>query len=220
MILIKGRIRNKVNVKYDGEQSYYQVKTRAAVAGVRGTEFVASVYDDGKNEVAKIETLEGRVELSDRGHKEKTYVAKNEMATFVAEKSQLDMNADKADFVAKGQLSSISKMSDDQLLDLNRVTAFEAPVVEPPKPVAKAKRSVAEQDMPICDSPSAKLNDCGWTCDNNPKGEKKCRSDLTKVNCVRRICNANGQWSSPTRLPASYNDSCKGEEPVVKSCDY
>jgi FecR protein len=215
--LIKGRIRNKVNVKYDGEQSYYQVRTRSAVAGVRGTEFVASVYDDDKNEVVKIETFEGRVELSDVAHKDKTYVTKNESASYVVDRHLLAAND--SGVPVKGELTPVSKMTDEQMLDLNRVTAFDVPIAEPIK-VAKTKKVVADQNMPICDSPSAGLNECAWICENNPKGETKCRTDLPHVSCVRRICNANGQWSSPTRLPASYNESCKGEEPVVKSCDY
>ncbi len=230
--LIKGKIRNKVNVKYDGEQSFYQVKTRAAVAGVRGTEFVVSVEEGEKDFISKIETLEGKVELSDLSHLQKTFVAKNETASFLADKSTLPpegelVASNSADNLAanriKGRFSDVTPLSDAQILDLNRVTLFDgpsAPTAEAKSELAKNKRSVEDQDMPICAAPSARLNECAWTCENNPKSEKKCRTDLANVTCVRRICNANGQWSSPTRLPASFHDSCKGTEPVVRSCDY
>jgi hypothetical protein len=215
--LIKGKIRNKVNVKYDGEQSFYQVKTRAAVAGVRGTEFVVSIDDTEKEFISKIETLEGKVELSDINRTQKTFVAKNEAASFVADKASMAEAATEPAKL-KGHFTEVVKLSDNDVLDLNRVTLFEG--VPDAKAVAKAKPTVTEEDMPICAQPAAYLNQCSWTCENNPKGEKKCRTDMANVTCVRRICNANGQWSSPTRLPASFKDECKGNEPVVKTCDY
>lgn len=59
--VIYGKIRSNVKQKYDGEQSYYRVKTKSAVAGVRGTQFLSS-YEPKTNEF-KVITFEGVVEV-------------------------------------------------------------------------------------------------------------------------------------------------------------
>lgn len=57
--VIYGKVRNKVNQKYDGEQSKFQVKTPSAVAGVRGTDFLTGF--NRANRQTQIVTFEGRV---------------------------------------------------------------------------------------------------------------------------------------------------------------
>ncbi|NJL23792.1 MAG: hypothetical protein HC902_00490 [Calothrix sp. SM1_5_4] len=61
--LIKGKIRNQVEQKYKSKTSYYRVQTRAAVAGVRGTDFVIE-HNEGKQIETRVETLGGRVILA------------------------------------------------------------------------------------------------------------------------------------------------------------
>lgn len=57
-----GKIKSTVIQKYDGAKSKFQIKTPAAVAGVRGTVFTAE-YDRIKK-VAKIVTIEGLVAVA------------------------------------------------------------------------------------------------------------------------------------------------------------
>lgn len=57
-----GKIKSTVIQKYDGAKSKFQIKTPAAVAGVRGTVFTAE-YDKIKK-VAKIVTIEGLVAVA------------------------------------------------------------------------------------------------------------------------------------------------------------
>ncbi len=58
--VINGKVRSDVKQKYnDTKQSHYRVKTKSAVAGVRGTEFLAS-YNQATNE-ARVVTFEGEV---------------------------------------------------------------------------------------------------------------------------------------------------------------
>lgn len=205
--LIKGRVRNKVNQSYNGDQSYYRIRTGSAVAGVRGTDFVVTLEGDDKNITSKIETLEGKVELSDAKFEQKTFVAKGEGSSFVADKD------------GSGRLTPVYKMSDEQIAGIQKDTSFSLESTK--NMVAKNKvKTVKSEDLPICSAPSAKLNECAWSCENNPSGESKCRTDLPDVSCVRRICNANGVWSQPTRLPAAHHESCKAGAPVVKPCDY
>jgi hypothetical protein len=59
--LLYGKFRAKVNQKYDGEGSRFQVKTPAAVAGVRGTDFIATF--DKESEKTEIVTFNGAVEF-------------------------------------------------------------------------------------------------------------------------------------------------------------
>lgn len=57
--VIYGKMRAKVNQKYDGDTNKFQVKTRSAVAGVRGTDFFTS-YQPTTNET-RVVTFEGQV---------------------------------------------------------------------------------------------------------------------------------------------------------------
>lgn len=63
--VIYGKVRSKVEQKYDGKQSKYQVKTPSAVAGVRGTDFIAS-YDRATSN-SQVTTFTGRVEFGTLG---------------------------------------------------------------------------------------------------------------------------------------------------------
>lgn len=201
--LLKGRIRNQVKHKYNDGQSYYRVRAGAAVAGVRGTDFVVSVVDNQKEIAAKVETLEGQVELSDSYFKEKISVKNGEAASYVADRSS-----------AYGHFTSVAKLTDEQLADLEAATNYS--FLEKHGDLKQNRNSRKD----ICLKPQGDLNQCAWSCENNPAGEKVCRTDLPQVSCVRRVCNANGEWSQPTRLPASYHEACLGDRLVVKSCDY
>ncbi|OFZ13587.1 MAG: hypothetical protein A2Z20_04715 [Bdellovibrionales bacterium RBG_16_40_8] len=202
--LIKGRVRNKVNQNYTGAESYYRVRTRTAVAGVRGTDFVMSAFNENEYMVSKIETFDGKVELSNIDLTEKVEIARGEGSSFVSPPT------------GNGHLTPIYKMSVEQVALLVSETDFSSPGGV--KKTTQAARSSIEKT--ICADPAAKMNQCAWICEKNPVGEKTCRTDLSQVSCVRRICNANGEWSQPTRLPSSYSESCAPYKPIVKPCDY
>lgn len=59
--VIYGKVRSKVEQKYDGKTSKFQVKTPSAVAGVRGTDFMAS-YNRMDN-TSSVVTFHGAVEF-------------------------------------------------------------------------------------------------------------------------------------------------------------
>ena len=61
--VIYGKVRSKVEQKYDGKTSKFQIKTPSAVAGVRGTDFLTA-HQGG---VTNIVTFEGKVELGTAG---------------------------------------------------------------------------------------------------------------------------------------------------------
>jgi len=60
--LLKGKIRNNVEQTYDGEKSKFLIKTPTAVAGVRGTQFLASF--DIKTRMTSVVTFKGSVTLA------------------------------------------------------------------------------------------------------------------------------------------------------------
>ncbi len=57
--VVYGKVRATVEQKYDGEKNKFHIKTPAAVAGVRGTDFLTSY--SAKTKETKIVTFEGRV---------------------------------------------------------------------------------------------------------------------------------------------------------------
>jgi hypothetical protein len=73
----------------------------------------------------------------------------------------------------------------------------------------------------ICRHPGAKLNECVWNCQNNPKSQKNdCLANKPGVSCIRRRCNANGLWEEETTLDSGSGMlKCKAK-PVVAACDY
>jgi hypothetical protein len=60
-----GKMRATVNQKYDGEGQTFQVKTKSAVAGVRGTDFLTAFEPKGNK--MQVVTFEGKVEVGKSG---------------------------------------------------------------------------------------------------------------------------------------------------------
>lgn len=211
--LMHGKVRSKVKQKYDGQNSFYQIKTKAAVAGVRGTDFVVSYVISDKIET-RIETLEGKVVLSSADKKQSVDVSAGEGASFLvaANESGVFNEDDINDFVARGYMTPVYKMSAADLRKLDEDTGFGS---GGSRAIASAKKEQA-----VCKEPKAQYNQCLWSCLNNPKGESRCRTDLPEVSCVRKRCDANGKWSDESRLPASYHEACKPQGHKVSPCDY
>lgn len=213
--LMKGKVRSSVKQKYTGkEQSFYQVKTSAAVAGVRGTDFVVSIDDSKDDLITRVETVHGEVEFQSQIDTQSRIISKEQTAEFVlrggGKYSREGASLSTADWRGKAIMSEVA------VLDKNRIARIDEEMAFAPR-VAKAEKVASG---PICNAPQADFNQCAWKCENNPKGEARCRTDLPHVNCVRRVCNANGQWSDSARLPASFSNSCDPEKTVVGSCDY
>ncbi len=215
--LIKGKVRSKVKENYGegGESSYYRVKTKSAVAGVRGTDFVVEHVEDERM-VTKVSTFEGEVIFGSHQQKEElASIGPGQQASFIVAgtlpTSSVFTDDEMKEFVAKGYMTPVYSLSAHEIKELKELTEVAA---GDPRTIARA---IAK---PICASPKADLNQCMWQCQNNPSGEKRCRTDLPQVNCVRKKCDANGQWSDESRLPASFYDSCEASGFTVGPCDY
>lgn len=59
--VIYGKVRSKVEQKYDGKTTKFQIKTPSAVAGVRGTDFMMGFNQS--NRTSQVVTFEGKVEF-------------------------------------------------------------------------------------------------------------------------------------------------------------
>lgn len=190
--LIKGKIRNQVEQKYNGKTSYYKIMTKAAVAGVRGTDFIIETSDDGGKLETKVETLKGKVILASLDEKHSLEILRGEGAKF-----------------ANGSLGPVYKISDEQMKELESNSRVD---------VARRK---SKKESTICQKPAGMFNQCAWKCVNNPSGESKCRVDLPKVTCTRERCNGNGVWAEETRLPdPAVPIMCPATGFLVKDCDY
>lgn len=211
--LLKGKLRSSVKQKYDNTQaSRFQVKTKSAVAGVRGTDFVVELMSNHKYET-KVTTLEGLVQFKNSvGSEQVVDVPANHTTSYVVDTSALKGNAD-SEFVARGSMTPLYKVSGDE------VSALIAQLEDKTKTKPISIIKVAEDDS-ICSQPKADFNMCSWKCENNPRGQKSCRTDLENVKCVRKRCNANGEWVDNFRLPASIGEKCPAYGHKVKDCDY
>lgn len=123
--------------------------------------------------------------------------------------------------IPKGQLSPVVAMSDNEKKSYVRdsLEVLRARDIER----RKKEEEEANRIKPgqVCRKPNAKYNECAWICENNPKGElQKCRVERKKVQCVRRRCNANGEWVEDSVLdPDSAKLRCQAK-PQIGSCDY
>jgi carbonic anhydrase len=116
--LVRGKVRAHVKEKYDGKSNYFQVKSRGVVAGVRGTDFVASLNEaDG---LSKIVTFDGNVEFGQPGPGN---TITNSVLVPVGEMSMASNDSPPSAPIA---------LSKDQLEKLDR----ESDIVKPSEPIA------------------------------------------------------------------------------------
>ena len=122
--VIYGKVRSKVNQKYDGASNKFRVKTPSAVAGVRGTDFFTSY--NRANKRSSVVTFEGEVRYGTPGAngsiQNAVSVRAGQMATNIAGKPPAAPKS-----VPKRQLANMDKSSD----------ADKAPAVEKREPANK-----------------------------------------------------------------------------------
>jgi hypothetical protein len=163
----------------------------------------------------RVEVMVIAGELSFRGLENETSVTlkAGQKASFMGKIEDNEIAYDvllKGRKIAKGHLSPI-----EALTPAEQKKYTESAVV---KKVAPKKKATARQPGQICEKPFAKLNECQWACEGNPKKAKNCAVDRG-AHCVRYRCNANGEWAEAHELPADLASQC-GLKPLVKPCDY
>jgi hypothetical protein len=113
--------------------------------------------------------------------------------------------------IAKGQLLPVEK------IDLKNIERLEK-VSQKKKAIQKIKPKAVRTGDIICLNPSGKFQQCLWACEGRGKHKtSECQLSET-VKCIRKRCDANGQWSDPVSLPSAEN-KCR-DKSFVDSCDY
>jgi hypothetical protein len=216
--LMYGKLRAQVNKdnKYDGKDNTFNVKTKAAVAGVRGTDFITSFNPGDKAWTSEVYTFEGRVEFGGDSQEQKVAVTGGQTASFTIDTPAGDEVTDMQlrDYIRKGMLSNVRQMNDTEKNQLDVATDFKsAQATKSAQPIEVAKASDPDS---ICTEPRGDYKSCSFTCEGNPASESKCRTDMKAVACVRRICNAAGKWASPMAMPKRYGTLCESGHAVVR----
>lgn len=221
--LLKGKVRSHVTKKTNGDENYFKVRTRSAVAGVRGTEFVVKLEQGPKEWRTEVHTISGRVDL------ERAFVRADELAprqievpagtyaAFIMEAPPQGVSdVELARLSSQGTLSPVFSMTEEEMKLL-----LDSTDLKPSRPQSSRDTSspvATAKEESLCNSPNGEFNQCSFICEGNPKGEKKCRTDLQGVRCIRRLCRANGVWAEPKRMMASQSDQCEGAKAVVRDC--
>lgn len=112
--------------------------------------------------------------------------------------------------LARGKLNKVQKIPGSDLKQIKKQNEIKKVIV---KKSPKLERTASQ----ICGAPNAELNQCAWICEKNPKKAKACDLSAGAV-CVRKRCNANGEWAERTEL-TPLEAKC-GLQPVVLACDY
>ncbi len=222
MQVLAGKVRNKVQKEYKGD-NYYQVRTETAVAGVRGTDFIVSFEPGAQEWVSEVRTIEGLVKLqsaiaaTEGGVPAWIEIPAGTYGSVIHEAPSSSVGQQLEEVAARSRVTPLYKMKEEDLRALKNGEDFLAARGSVEK---TPTRSIAsESSDEICQAPAGRFNQCSWTCENNPKGEKTCRTDLPNVTCVRRLCRANGMWVEPKRVPASESSRCVGNQPTVRDCE-
>ncbi len=166
--------------------------------------------------------LKGEAEFQEKNGEESVKVSAGKKVEFLGHREDGEIAYDvllQGRKIPKGKKSAIEDLSkeDKQLFSIEA----EKKSLEASKKKSKTnegKNSARKNE--ICKRPGGTFNECRWVCENNPKDQRRCRLDLSKVRCVRSRCNANGEWAESYELtPAAGTSICK-PYPVVQACDY
>lgn len=209
--LQKGRLRSRVQGRYNQDsESKFEVKTRSAVAGVRGTEFVVSFEQSDAQWKTEVRTLRGEVSLDGivkkaDGKRDHATVSGGTFAALVIPSPPQNSSAVEVEAALRGgYMTDVQKLTDQEMLDFDDKTFSMLPLNRE----HSERKPASKEASNLCRAPAGAFNQCSWTCEGNPKGAKSCRSDLQNVKCVRRLCRASGEWAEPTVLPVKDAASC------------
>lgn len=174
---------------------------------------------DMKVPALTLSVLEGRASFRGRENEESLPLGRDEEATFTGSTENGELVED---VLLAGRRVIRGKMSEKRALpeSTRELWAKAESQAKTQDAAARAKaKKEKERRGAICEKPSGRFNECSWTCEHNPGREKKkCRMDLPAVKCVRRRCNADGQWGDALELTAQQSPC--GVKPLVSACDY
>lgn len=107
--VLNGKVRSNVKQKYkDSQASHYRVKTKSAVAGVRGTQFMASF--DSRTNQSQVVTFEGEVAVGEM--QGGNFVAKVSVRAGQTSTARLGSDPTPARDLAPSELASLDQETD------------------------------------------------------------------------------------------------------------
>ncbi len=185
-------------------------------------DFVFTIQPD--KAYAEVKVFAGNIEFSALNAEDSISVKTGQQAGFqgVLEGGQIAY-----DILLQGKRIPRGKLTGIKPLEVNELKA-EEDRLKSLKAAAELKKAQAQKAALkakkagyICSLPAGRMNECAWTCEGNPKGEKKvCRLESPEVRCTRQRCNANGQWAELTPLSAEIGSTACKAQVVVAPCDY
>jgi hypothetical protein len=171
----------------------------------------------------KVESFKNAIEVLKAndlsGHQFK--VEAGQFLSWVSETPQHLFNSDeKIALAGEGFITPIFEMTEKRKQELGLVSSPEKKLFADWNQLKSQNRSIASSTSSegLCQAPQAKYQQCAWSCEGNSKGASGCQADKSNVQCVRRICNAAGQWGLPTAFASSYKDLCPAAGVRVGDC--
>jgi len=194
-------------------------------------EFLSPVGDfvfsyDPKTAFAEVKALQGSMQFSAMNAEEVALVTAGQKCSFqgVLEGGQVVYDILlKGKKIPQGKLGLVQSLTSEEKELYSQGPTKQKPQKKNDKSVVKKaiEGGVASNPMAICKSPAGVLNQCSWTCEGNPKKEKNsCLFENPGVRCVRKRCNANGEWSEETVVSKDKAAAFCRVQPQVKDCDY
>jgi len=193
-------------------------------------EFISPVGDfvfsyDPKTAVAEAKAVEGSMEFSAMNAEDVALLTAGQKVVFQGVREGEDIVYDvllKGKKIPRGKLGLVEPLSAEEKRRYSKAEAEKQARTRRKKAAAEKKASEPAPDpKAICQKPQGRLNQCVWLCEQNPKTEKKrCRLELPEVRCLRRRCNANGEWAEESVMTGEKAQALCGVQPLVKDCDY
>lgn len=186
------------------------------------------VYETLSDQLSvKVTCSEGEVILENRLYpaNRKTVLTAGTYSHWYSESSASILSDQEQKVIELGYLTPVFKMSNEELLHSNmksknspknKKTDSEKAIDEN---LLRNLANVENSSDEICASPAAKFQQCSWTCEGNAKGASNCQADLPQVSCVRRMCNASGEWGSSTIFSSNFKDLCPASGSRIGSCE-
>ena len=216
--LVHGGVDYTVNFK----SGSFDILAGQILARSNGGKHRALYEMDNEGLKVKVESLKNSVEViraKDLSGK-KINVEAGQFISWVSETpAHLFTMDEKQALAGDGFITPVFQMSKERRQKLGLIPAPKKSLFSDwsEKEVPKGDRDVASADE-LCQAPAAGFQQCAWSCEGNDKGAKTCLAQREAVHCVRRVCNAAGQWGVPTAFASSYRDLCPAEGVRVGDC--
>jgi hypothetical protein len=180
---------------------------------------------DPKTATASVKVVEGHISFSATHAEDVAEVGAGQKCQFQGVKESGEVVYDvllKGKKIPRGQLGKVLPFSAAEKKQYAATSLKqEAAAFAKKEKAAVAARESAKDPLQICKAPGARLNECAWICLNNPVKERsRCLVEKVGVSCVRRRCNANGEWAEDTEIPAEKAAAVCGVQAKVRACDY